>query len=65
MYELGGRVLESLSKECNDSLSEGEGSVGFHIFCYIVKLLTMRGESNLSCIHTTKNSVMSRMFLML
>ena len=45
VYEHYGKVLQSFSKEYQDSLPEGKGSARFGIFNDIIKLLTMHGES--------------------
>ena len=45
VYERGGKGLQSLFKEYQDSLPEGACSVGFNNVHDIVKLLTMCGES--------------------
>ena len=45
VYERGGKGLQFFLKEYQDSLPEGEGSVGFGIFHDIVKLMTMCVES--------------------
>ena len=45
VYERVGNGLQSFSKECQDSLPEGEVYVAFGIFHDIVNILAMCGES--------------------
>ena len=45
MYERGDKGIRFLFKEYHDSLPEEEDSIGYATFHYIVKMLTMRGDS--------------------
>ena len=45
MYKYGGKCIQILFKEYQDSLPEDKGTIGFATFHDIVKLLKMRGES--------------------
>ena len=45
-YERGGKCIQSLFKAYQDALPEDLRSIGFSTLRDIVKLLTIRGESN-------------------
>ena len=45
VYKRFGKCIRILFKEYHDSLPEEEDSIGYATFHYIVKMLTMRGES--------------------